>query len=73
MSSNNEERTFYEKISDSAVIIQYILLFLIMYALSTILRETFGPMGDNFYCMGLDSDSLLSGSNLMTLYLHCHL
>lgn len=68
MSSNSEERTFYEKISDSAVVIQYILLFLIMYVLSTILRETFGPMGDNFYCMSLDSDSLLSGSNLMTLY-----
>lgn len=69
MSSNNEEKNLYEKLSESSAIIQYILLFFIMYSLSTILRETFGPMGDNFFCMELNSNGYFTGSNLMNLYL----
>ena len=69
MSSINEEKNLYEKVSESSTILQYFLLLFIMYSLSTILRETFGRMGDNFYCMELSSDGLFSGSNLMNLYL----
>lgn len=69
MSSNNEEKNLYEKLSESSAIIQYILLFFIMYSLSTILRETFGRMGNSFYCMELSSDGYFTGSNLMNVYL----
>ena len=64
-----EERNLYEKLIVAAPIIQYFLIFFIMYALSTILRETFGPMGNTFFCADLSGNKYFTGNHIMTIYL----
>uniref|UniRef100_A0A6C0L4D3 Uncharacterized protein n=1 Tax=viral metagenome TaxID=1070528 RepID=A0A6C0L4D3_9ZZZZ len=66
---DGEERNLYGKLIVAAPIIQYFLIFFIMYALSTILSETFGPMGNTFFCADLSDNKYFTGNTIMTIYL----